>query len=52
MYESAPIAVSSENGIKELTELKKIVLAGKMSAKVNSLYARPKPKKAPGKSKK
>lgn len=51
LYPAAVIAVSSENGVKELTELKKDILSGKLSANVNALYAKPK-KKAPGKSKK
>jgi hypothetical protein len=52
LYPAAVIAVSSANGVKELMELKKDILARKLSAKVNALYAKPKPKKDPGKSKK
>jgi len=42
LYPGSAIIISSSNGISELTELRKNIVAGKLLAKVNSLYRKPK----------
>ena len=42
LYPGSAIVISSSNGISELTELRKNLVAGKLLAKVNSLYRKPK----------
>ena len=44
LYGKSAVSVQSANGIAELQELKAQVLGGKMAAKVNALYRKPKPR--------
>jgi hypothetical protein len=44
LYPGSAIQISSGDGVKELTELRKDIAAGKLLGKVNALYRKPKKK--------